>query len=716
MSTTHETVGELPLAPQEWLARLDTVSGDINFASRDLANTVELLTERLRPTLGADAIAVWSVEPGTEFLRVDAQSGLSAQYVRFFNQSDRVKLGRGLVGKTMVERSAKTMEDRDDPGILEEKRWRDMLVEEGVHSILCAPMFVESNIVGALCLYYRTPRVFAEEQRLFLQVLANQLAVTIENIRNYDVISADRENLERQIAKLLNLQRITELLDVNIGTSLDSSLKALLEYLQDSFHSDSLAIFQPRRDGEIDLTVEAGLPAVLRTHFSAYPVSLDDAFIGRCFVSSKEMLTSRAMTDERVRRPLATALALDGFMAMGAFPLTTKGHSLGVLAIFYQDIHEFSDDEISILNLIAQFIGVSFENARTLESLVAEKARTRAIVDSLEDGVLVYTAEGTIIECNPSIEHMVGMKRSEIIGQSFRASIASGESTPLRDLSTLLIAENTPKETRIAHNDEERDVRVVQVPFRMSDLGAYGYMRVVHDITVEKAIERAKSNFVTTASHQMRTPLTALKWSIDALASSTSLSEEERKSAEIARDRVSFMIKLVADLLQGSKMEAAQERLAFHEVNVRPLLQKVVSDMRLEAERKGIVLSFDVPDDLPQVMLDESMFDIAVRNIVDNAVKYTLRGSVRVSARLEGDMLRIDVQDTGIGIPHEDVKFLFTRFFRSSNAVRIVTNGTGLGLYLAKGIVEKHNGTLTATSEEEKGTTFTVRLPLKEPL
>src|SRR3989338_562623 len=298
MRTAHETPGEPTptLTPQEWLVRLDKVSGAINFASRDLANTVDLLMERLRPTLKADAIVVWSIEPGTEFLQIDAQSGLSAQYVRFFNQSDRVKLGRGIVGKAMVERSAKTMESRDDPHMLEQARWREMLVEEGVHSIMCAPMFVESNIVGALCLYYRTPRAFTEEQRLFLQVLANQLAVTIENIRNYDVISADRENLEKQLAKLFNLQRITELLDVNIGTSLESSLKALLEYLQDSFRSDSLAIFQPRSDGEMDLTVEAGLPSVLRAHLLAYPIRIDDAFIGRCFASSKEVFTSRAMT------------------------------------------------------------------------------------------------------------------------------------------------------------------------------------------------------------------------------------------------------------------------------------------------------------------------------------------------------------------------------------------------------------------------------------
>ncbi|HEY4522692.1 MAG TPA: GAF domain-containing protein [Candidatus Paceibacterota bacterium] len=719
MRTAHETPGEPTptLTPQEWLVRLDKVSGAINFASRDLANTVDLLMERLRPTLKADAIAVWSIEPGTEFLQIDAQSGLSAQYVRFFNQSDRVKLGRGIVGKAMVERSAKTMESRDDPHMLEQARWREMLVEEGVHSIMCAPMFVESNIVGALCLYYRTPRAFTEEQRLFLQVLANQLAVTIENIRNYDVISADRENLEKQLAKLFNLQRITELLDVNIGTSLESSLKALLEYLQDSFRSDSLAIFQPRSDGEMDLTVEAGLPSVLRAHLLAYPIRIDDAFIGRCFASSKEVLTSRAMTDERIRRPLATALALDGFMALGAFPLTTKGHSLGVLAIFYQDIHEFSVDEISILNLLSQFIGVSFENARTLGSLVAEKARTRAMVDSLEDGIIVYAASGEIIECNPRIEHMVGLTRPEIIGQNFTIEQReTPSSSALKHLSTILIAKNEPKESAIVMDGERIDVRITQIPFRMQETTTLGSMRVVHDITREKAVERLKSNFVTTASHQMRTPLTAIKWSVDLVASKTdALDEQQREALGMARDRVAFMIHLITDLLEESETDELQKEFVFNQEDVRPIIARVLDDLRAQAEQKNLRLEFEAPEDVPNAVVDRKKFDLAVRNLVDNAIKYTQRGSVVVRVSV-GNVLEIAVEDTGIGVPRNDVHLLFNRFFRSGNAVRVVTDGSGLGLYLVKSIVERHNGTVSVHTEENRGSTFTITLPLKESM
>lgn len=702
----------------EWFVRLEQVSGAINFASRDLGKTVDVLMERLRPTLSADAIAVWSVETGTEFLKIDAHSGLSPQYVRFFNQSDRIRLGFGLVGKTMVERKAKKMEKGDHSDVLEQQRWRDMLADEGVVGILSAPMFIESRIVGALCLYYRASHVFTEEEKLFLQVLANQLAVTIENIRSYDVISGDRANLERQLQKLFNLQRITELLDLSFATSIDSSLKALLEYLQESFHSDSLAIFQPNSVGGLSLTVEAGLPSLLHEFFSKYPVTSDDHLIGHGFSAGEDVTSARAMTDERVDRKLATALALTGFMSLGVFPLVTKGRSMGVLVIFYRDIHEFSKDEMSILNLLSQFIGVSFENARTLESLVVEKARTRAMVDSLEDGVIVYASSGEIIECNPAIESLVRLPREKIIGKNFSSEpVVDTVVSSLRLLSTMFLTENEPKEAIVSVGENEVTIRITQVPFHLQELNELGYMRVAHDITKEKAVESLKSNFVTTASHQMRTPLTAIKWSIDTLADGgDALNEKQKKALDIARERVSFMAHLISDLLEESEMDESNKQFAFEKIDIREILGQVVSDLRVIADQKHIELLVEMSDNLPLATIDRKKFDLAIRNLVDNAIKYTQTGSVTIKAYVVNDVLQIAIIDTGIGVPHGDLKFLFNRFFRSGNAVRLVTDGSGLGLYLAKSIIERHNGTISISSEENKGSTFIVALPLKESM
>jgi len=214
----------------------------------------------------------------------------------------------------------------------------------------------------------------------------------------------------------------------------------------------------------------------------------------------------------------------------------------------------------------------------------------------------------------------------------------------------------------------------------------------------------------------MRTPLTAIKWSVDLVASKTdALDEQQREALGMARDRVAFMIHLITDLLEESETDELQKEFVFNQEDVRPIIARVLDDLRAQAEQKNLRLEFEAPEDVPNAVVDRKKFDLAVRNLVDNAIKYTQRGSVVVRVSV-GNVLEIAVEDTGIGVPRNDVHLLFNRFFRSGNAVRVVTDGSGLGLYLVKSIVERHNGTVSVHTEENRGSTFTITLPLKESM
>ncbi len=703
---------------RDWLTHLDEVSGAMNFASRDLKSTVDLLAQRLKPSLNVDAIAVWTVEPDTQFIRIEASVGLSPQFVRFFNQSDRVRVGQGIVGKVMSEKVSRTSVDVATDEHFEIERWREVHQHDRICALLSTPMFVGSHIVGALCLYYHAPHTFAPEEVRVVEVLSNQLAVTIQNIKDYNVINSEREKLEVQLQKLFKLQRVTELLDVGIAQSIDTSLKELLEYLSSTFKSSAIAVFEPR-DQVFAITINVGLSEQFCRYLEQHPIRTGpENLIGKAFISAQPTTSTRAMTDDSVPRTFSTALSNDGLIAVGAFPLVTRGKALGVLVIFYRNVHDFTADEISILDLLSRFIGVSFENSRTLHALVEEKEKMRAMVNSLTDGILVYDNGGTIIECNPRAEELVGRARVGIIGRNFTGNLASQEPQEqkgdLRVVSTMFLNNKETKELTVGAETQKITMRVSQIQYRIPGLEELGYMRILHDISSEKAVETLKANFVMTASHQMRTPLTAIKWTLEVLMRESDSPNNARELLKHAYERTEYMIYLVNELLTTSNVEDATT-YKFERVDITSLVNDIVEDFRSQVQMR-VKFTCTVPHHIPSVTIDRSKFDMALRNLIDNAVKYTHDGFIDVSLVVQSDVLDIVVADSGIGIPEGDNKFLFNKFFRSANAVRIKPNGSGLGLYLVRSIVERHNGTIHVDSEEHKGSRFTITLPLSESM
>ncbi|MEK7090532.1 MAG: HAMP domain-containing sensor histidine kinase, partial [Patescibacteria group bacterium] len=228
-------------------------------------------------------------------------------------------------------------------------------------------------------------------------------------------------------------------------------------------------------------------------------------------------------------------------------------------------------------------------------------------------------------------------------------------------------------------------------------------------------LDELKSHFVSTAAHQLRTPLTGLKWSLNELIDPEAggLNEEQEK---IVNDMISAnnrLIDLVNNLLDLSRLEEGREVFTLKKQDIILILENVCDRFQKIADEKGIELTLEKPPESMALTVDKEKFIIAVSDIVENAIKYTFPGG-RVLVRIiaGGKELNIEVSDTGIGIPAKDLKHIFNRFFRASNAVSLETYGTGLGLSVAKEIVEKHNGSIAVESEEGQGTKVTITLPL----
>lgn len=713
--------------PAAALALLGTLFRDINLASGDLTAILETLAKTLATRLGIDALAVWTIDEGTNFMKIETSFGLSERYVKFFNKTDRIRVGQGLVGRVMSERKTLSIRDLDEYKGIGIVRWNDMLREEGIVSVLAVPIFVGDKILGALNSYYKgPPHMFDRSEELLTEIIGNQVAVAFENIRTYTVIEKDRERLSAQIARLLDLQQVVKLLNLHLYDSLSDSLRHLGEYLKKEFSVSAVAIFQKSdRDGLIRLVAHNGLSPDFLLQIQKLEIRPGPGTLtGLAYAEGSPQTTPRAMTDDRITKENKTLLTVAGMVALGAFPMLARDRVTGVLVVFYDRMHEFSEQEVSVLNTFSQFIGVSLENIRIFQSLVSEKQKTTAMLYSLHDGIIVYDLAGKIIEMNPRAEELLLLKKETVVGQTgaelFRVSQENS-----RDTKSVAI-ENTARISSLLLGDfEMQEITLVEpahmvfavtyLPLRNEENTKMGFLFVLHDSTDEKAVEILKSQFVSTASHQMRTPLTGMKWGLSQLLKEGRLSDMQEALAKKVLENTETVIGLVNDLLDVSRIEEGRFGLVFEMHDIFAIIEKIVRDLDFSIKKGEIVFTMHAPKtSLPVVSVDKDRVEIAIKNVIDNAIKYTLPGgAVDVRFSVSSDALSVMVEDSGIGIPKEEQKLLFNKFFRAKNAVRLQNQGSGLGLYIAKNIIEKHNGKISVLSAEKKGSTFVLQFPLR---
>lgn len=363
----------------------------------------------------------------------------------------------------------------------------------------------------------------------------------------------------------------------------------------------------------------------------------------------------------------------------------------------------FEDTRRALLNILEDT-----EQAR----LQAEEDRkkTQLIITDLIDGLLIFDAQGHLELINPQAEHIFQVESAQVLGKSFTdlASIhAFGE------LLTILQQEEDRlfrKEFIIA----EVILEVTELPFEA------GTMLVIHDVTREKAIERMKTEFVSLAAHQMRTPLSSIKWSLQMMLDGDmgEMTVQQKESISRMRESNERLIVLINDLLNVTRIEAGRYLYQPSFVQIEDLIEAQIDMYKGDAERRGVSLTFVRPKTkCPKALVDAEKMGIVIQNLVDNALHYTPKGGeVTVSVTHDTKELQVQVADTGLGIPKKEQAKIFERFFRASNVRAVHTEGSGLGLYITKHIVEIHGGKIWFESVESKGTTFIFTLPIKEEM
>jgi len=226
---------------------------------------------------------------------------------------------------------------------------------------------------------------------------------------------------------------------------------------------------------------------------------------------------------------------------------------------------------------------------------------------------------------------------------------------------------------------------------------------------------RMKSEFISVVSHQLRSPLSNLRWAIELLTSGrvNGVSEKQLEYFKILKENSARMRELVSDLLIVSRLETAKLPLKKKEVSLEDLAREIIEELEPFAKASNVKLDLKAPKNLPKVFTDSSQVRLVIENLLDNAIRYIKeKGQVEIKLEKRRKNLYFEIKDNGVGIPKEDQKYIFQKFFRSENVMRYQTQGSGLGLYITKSIVKRSGGKIGFKSQEGIGSTFWFTLPI----
>jgi signal transduction histidine kinase len=474
------------------------------------------------------------------------------------------------------------------------------------------------------------------------------------------------------------------------------------------------ALVAPVRN--IDLARQQSVFDVVEINQRAYqfayaPMQIRSATVALVSVGLARDYVTGPLADARQPLALLTIVLMLAIIGLGIFVARQITRPLQELvdtaqAVTSGDLERRSQvtvqDEVGLLS--QSFNDMTAHLLELYHAVHAEASQRAAIVESITDGVVVCDPHGTTLVINRAMRRLLRLAEDAPQPQRF-------EDLPL-----------TPREEPGQGFGDERSadlfelgehiVRVATAPVLAEDGTLIGDVYVLQDLTSEVAMDQAKTNFIATISHELRTPLTVLGGTTELLLRNIlgTLSDDQREVIETMRRHTLAMTALINNVITIAGLEAGSITFKLEAFALRQYLDDLLWPLRAQIAAKGLALRVDVPDDLPYVLADSHQLRSAFQQLIDNARRYTDKGTITIRAQCTGAHLRIDITDTGHGISADLSEQLFTRFTRGSEGINSAERGIGLGLAIARQLIERQGGTLWLDSTSEQGSTFSFTL------
>ncbi|WHY84487.1 ATP-binding protein [Neobacillus novalis] len=345
-----------------------------------------------------------------------------------------------------------------------------------------------------------------------------------------------------------------------------------------------------------------------------------------------------------------------------------------------------------------------------MNALSQEKEQLASILSSMADGVITFNRDGTILITNPPADRFLQYWYYEKDGFT-----KDSEAIPSQVMELFQQAVDTEKE-QIGEISLQGRHWVILVSPLYSNQFIRGAVAVLRDMTEERQLEKMRQDFIANVSHELRTPISMLQGYSEAIVDDIAESQEEKKEmAKVIYDESLRMGRLVNELLDLARMEAGHLQLTSEEIDLAPFISRIIHKFQGLAKDRDIQLDAEIEKVISSVSFDPDRIEQVLTNLIDNAIRHTPRkGSVKVTITSEDNGIRMEVKDSGSGIPEEDLPFVFERFYKADKARTRGRAGTGLGLAIAKNIIDAHRGHISVQSKVGIGTTFSFLLPRKK--
>jgi PAS domain S-box-containing protein len=402
---------------------------------------------------------------------------------------------------------------------------------------------------------------------------------------------------------------------------------------------------------------------------------------------------------------LASALG-----AMIALPLMAQHAPQGVLWLGYNKPRKFGEEELTFLLIVAGQTAVAIANAYAFDAARRGSEQLAAILSSSADPILVVDDHESILLLNPAAERAFGVQATATVGKPV------GDMLNAEPLIELLKGSGDGAVEGIEWQNEAGQTFAPRMSDICDDNGERtGRVLVLRDITRYKNLRQNQSEFVSTVSHDLRSPLTYMHGYASMLPMVGSLNDKQKGFADKIIAGIAQMTDLVDKILDAGRLDPeGNYELNREACDVAKVVTDIVGNHAQSAEKRNLSLKVQIDPGLPILNLDDVMLRRAVNNLVDNAIKYTPEsGSVTVSATIQDNNMLLSVKDTGLGISEEHQKHLFERFRRIRRREHQTVKGSGLGLFIVKSLAQRHGGDAWVESKEGEGSKFSIRIPLE---
>jgi PAS domain S-box-containing protein len=426
----------------------------------------------------------------------------------------------------------------------------------------------------------------------------------------------------------------------------------------------------------------------------------------------------------RITRPLEDLTHVAGEIEKGHLDKRAKVESKDEVGLLAETFNKMTSKLLDLnRDLEKKVQEKTADLAQKVDLLEQSNAQDEAILDSIGEAMITTDHKGDIVLMNKVAEGMFGIKLSETKGKKLTGVLVSYDEKdkpiPEEDRiisKSLKTGKREHNESHYMRPDQKKFVAsVTAAPIRLEHK-VYGVVVIFRDITKEKEIDRMKTEFISLASHQLRTPLSAIKWFAEMLQDGDAgkLKAEQMEFVKNITQSTERMIELVNSLLNISRIESGRIIVDPKPTDLKELIEGLVKELQVKTIERKQTLIVSVNENLPKINLDPKLIRQVYLNLLTNAIKYTPKGGeISVLISRKDEEVISQVTDNGYGIPKAEQAKVFQKFFRAGNVAKVETDGTGLGLYLIKAIIESSKGRIWFESKEGKGTTFWFTLPLK---